>query len=227
MRSPNRQNGPHVLVDVGAGTLDFTAFNVGQHDGEDQFPIFAREVKPLGTTFLCKHRADEAGVDWKPSPFEAVPDEDQVCAVLRITEDRLAEIDRPFRGRVADVACNVLRAANNQQFINFRQWSPGVRTFLCGGGSSVSCYQKTVAGLEAPIFQWRLRSIRLEAPSDLKAPNLALGDYQRLSVAYGLSFSADDIGQIIPTVQLNTNTPPPPDGPTVGYQDGYHGAEVL
>lgn len=103
----------------------------------------------------------------------------------------------------------------------------GVRTFLCGGGSSVSCYKKTVAGFVAPRFRWPLRSVRLIVTPNLNAPNLAPGAYQRLSVVYGLSFSADDIGQVIPTEHLITNGPAAPDNSSVGYQDGYHGAEVL
>jgi len=35
-------------------------------------------------------------------------------------------------------------------------------------------------------------------PDQLEAPDLALSDYDRLAVAYGLSFTVDEIGEVIP-----------------------------
>lgn len=68
--------------------------------------------------------------------------------------------------------------------------------FLCGGGSRLSLYKNISLALDgAPEFR-RLRAHRKElgVPSELEAKGLAQIDYDRLSVAYGLSFV--DVGNV-------------------------------
>ena len=42
----------------------------------------------------------------------------------------------------------------------------------------------------------------MRMPESLEAPELNPADYHRLAVAYGLSFPADEIGQVIPQSQI-------------------------
>lgn len=68
--------------------------------------------------------------------------------------------------------------------------------FLCGGGARLPLYRNIASALDqAPEFKW-LKAHRRELgiPSELDAPGLAQIDYDRLSVAFGLSFV--DVGSV-------------------------------
>ena len=68
--------------------------------------------------------------------------------------------------------------------------------FLCGGGSRLPLYRNLSSALDqAAEFSW-LKAHRRElgVPSELVAPGLAQVDYDRLSVAFGLSFV--DVGSV-------------------------------
>jgi len=54
--SPLRINGLHMLVDVGATTLDTATFLIGSHEGDDAFTLLATKVERYGTMELHKHR---------------------------------------------------------------------------------------------------------------------------------------------------------------------------
>jgi hypothetical protein len=66
--------------------------------------------------------------------------------------------------------------------------------FLCGGGSRLMLYRKLIDSLERPD-QLQARLSKLAIPEFLEAPGLPPSDYDRLSVAYGLSFV--NVGQIV------------------------------
>ena len=46
------------------------------------------------------------------------------------------------------------------------------------------------------IGKFKIESCTLPVPDDLQAPSLPASSYDRLSVAYGLAFDRDDIGQV-------------------------------
>lgn len=80
----------------------------------------------------------------------------------------------------------------------YRAWSQGLMGqaqlkgmpfFLCGGGARHPLYESLKSGLErTPSFSWLGAKYReLTLPSKVSAPGLPRSDYDRLSVAYGLS----------------------------------------
>ena len=56
-KSSERKEGIHLLIDVGATTLDVTCFRLHTHDHEDSYPIFFASVRRLGGFELFRHRA--------------------------------------------------------------------------------------------------------------------------------------------------------------------------
>jgi len=74
---------------------------------------------------------------------------------------------------------------------------------------------------QAPEFKWlKARRRELGIPGELEAPGLAQVDYDRLSVAFGLSFV--DVGtvavaQAMPKLAQNTK---------VDWRSGYTGKDV-
>jgi len=199
VRSPRRRESLHALVDVGAGTLDFTTFTVFRNrDGEDLFPIHARGVAPLGTRFLIENRLNgtRTTTNWHLSPFEDVPSDEQFRKRLRLSEQGLADLDLPFRKKVADLLQSRLKYTKERRCPLSSHWETGVPTFVCGGGARVPAYGNLFLRFSQMAPPSKLAINSLAAPDDLKAPKLPRNTYDRLSVAYGLSYIPDDIGQV-------------------------------
>jgi hypothetical protein len=200
VRSPRRRESLHALVDIGAGTLDFTTFNVWrEREGDDLFPILARAVEPLGTRFLTGRRLSGAkhSVDWKPSPFEDMPSDAEFRGKLSLSSRQLDDIDRDFRTDVANLVREKLKFTKERRTPLALNWDSGVPMFLCGGGARIPCYIEVFRGFANARPPYKLAPTTLATPDDLRAPDSPPHTYDRLSVAYGLSYIPDDIGKIV------------------------------
>ena len=205
VRSPRRRDGLHVTVDVGGGTLDVAVFNVHERNGEDLFPIFARQVHPLGVRYLTTARLQPLckEADQKHSPFDDLPPDDAFRERFGITTDQLENADQPFKNKVAGAIAEALDYTRQYRYPTAPQWDvsssrygeplPG---FFCGGGAKVDFYADILRGFEGKRPPFKLRGSQLPVPDDLQIPGMSPKDYARLSVAYGLSFDPFDIAQI-------------------------------
>jgi len=199
VRSPLRQEDLHALVDVGAGTLDVTVFNVHKKDGEDQFPIFAKTVKPLGTSFLTRHRIE--GINVKNcelfSPFLPMPEREKFAEILRITPSNLDTKDRPFRKRILNTVGGLLQHTKSVRYPRSRVWRDGIPLFLCGGGANCDFYARLFGPKDGKLTTFSIATKKLPKPEQIEAESLPDKEYDRISVAYGLSFDPFDIGTIM------------------------------
>lgn len=222
IESPQRLPGLHILVDVGAGTLDLAIFNVHTSDGEDKFPVFTKSVQPLGTKFFIRNRLKNyPESDWKPSPYESVPSATEFKKQLSLSSKELKQIDKPFESEIADLIIEKLTYTKNKRVP--KGWDKnGTPTFLCGGGASVDFYQKMFSRFEQlhrPPLKMRLLSLATK-PEDLNAEGVA---YDRLSVAYGLSLYPDNIVKIIKSQKIEDLEKKPSES----YRDKYPGKEQV
>ena len=73
----------------------------------------------------------------------------------------------------------------------------GIPAYLCGGGMRLPFYKKLAVTLQSqPNCSWmKMVPLTIVMPRNLRAETLPTHDYDRLSVAYGLSFL--EIGKII------------------------------
>ena len=200
IQSPQRQEDLHALVDVGAGTLDFTIFNVFKNpEGEDLFPIFAQEVKPLGTQFLIQHRFEcaKSASRWKPSPYEKVPPDSMFKKNLSLSKSKLKECDNLFRGEITDLITNNFYLAKKEMYPTSRHWQSGVPMFICGGGVHVDFYRNIFNTFKNERPPYKIILCSLKVPEDLQASSILRKAYDRLSVAYGLSFDPYNIASVI------------------------------
>ena len=226
IESPQRQAGLlHVLVDIGAGTLDLAIFNVHTSDGEDKFPVFTKSVESLGTQFLIRNRLENRPeLSWKPSPYESVPSVAEFEKRLSLSSsDELKEIDAPFEEKIADLIREKLQHTEDKRVRRGdKMWDKnGAPTFLCGGGARVDFYRKIFSRFEQrrglPL-KIRLRS--LAQPENLDAEGV---EYDRLSVAYGLSLDPDNIAKIIKSQDIGDYEEEPSESDT----DRYIGPEQV
>lgn len=227
IESPQRQEGLlHVLVDIGAGTLDLAVFNVHRSpDEEYEFPVFTKSVQPLGTQFLIRNRLENhSELGWKPSPYESVPSATEFEERLSLSSsDELKEIDAPFEEKIADLIREKLQHTEDKRVRRGdKMWDKnGAPTFLCGGGARVDFYKKIFcrfAQRSLPPLKMRLRS--LVQPENLDAEGV---EYDRLSVAYGLSLDPDNIAKIIKSQDIGDYEQEPSESDT----DRYIGSEQV
>lgn len=197
VRSPRKQQDLHMVVDIGAGTMDSTVFNVIESDGEGKYPIFARSVTEHGTHFLINHRLKGSAekLNLTPLDLDPVPKAKAFAKHIGIDMKELDVIDRPFHKDTYAAIGDRLRDTKTKMYKKSRRWDPGqkVPLFLAGGGSHVDFYQEVLRHFESKD-SLKIDVQALPKPEILNAKGLSEGDYGRLSVAYGLSFDPDDLG---------------------------------
>ncbi|CAG8866501.1 hypothetical protein [Pseudomonas fluorescens] len=199
VKSPQRRNGLHLLLDVGAGTMDVAVFNVYREsqESEDRFPIFASTVKPLGTHFLMARRSDELGLSshhW--DDIEGTPTTDKLAERLAIDRALLQSIDKYFALRVSDVIGEILHYTKAHRYPNAPEWTAGIPVFLAGGGSTCDVYLRA---LKQAFEKIKAQPLRTQFPmlETTAVSSIGPDDFHRLSVAHGLTYDAVSIGNII------------------------------
>lgn len=210
-----------LLVDVGAGTVDTCLFHVEQIKGKWDFEFYTFNVESLGTANLNRHR-----LDWLKSELERKKPfpTGLVNAIAEIRE--VTDFQNPLPDDIGQYLSNVkLVFASNKANPDYkfftkileqiktktfwRAWHEnhleqvalkGIPTYLCGGGMRLPYYQNIAKALSnTPNYSWMEMSVRrMNVPKNLIAEGLSAVDYDRLSVAYGLSFL--NVGRIVKAV---------------------------
>lgn len=213
-RSQLREEGLHMLVDIGASTLDTAIFLLNKKEGADRYIFLAARIGRLGSLELHYHRIDKVGdylVKWireckncfdilNPIPDFPSGYKPEFDNLSSIDEEFLQEVCTPVRWAVA--ITKTKKDPNSEKFVE------GLPIFLCGGGSQIEFYNprmlKRVEDQLHKNFKWRgFKASTIPKPENLKAEGLRSRDYHRLSVAYGLSFRYDDIGMIVPSSEVD------------------------
>lgn len=210
-----------MMVDVGAGTVDASLFHVKRERGKWDFEFYTATVEPLGTVNLHRNRlnwwasAIQEQASDRPNLLEAI------IAAKKVTD---AEAGMPERLEAyfsaAAVKFSDPRQHSDQLFYSkvFKQvghetyWKTSrghltreqltdIPVYLCGGGSRMPFYGRLRETLNShpSLYEWmRVRVRPLTLPKRLEAPGLARNDFDRLSVAYGLSFL--NLGKVLKSV---------------------------
>ena len=193
-KSPQRRRDLHLLLDVGAGTVDIVTFHVWEPDEADCYSILDASVECRGTHVLLGCRA-QAG-DVKRSRWE------EAAAGLSmwefeskfgLSQGTLQPLQDYFVNQFHVSLEKVLRTTKSQRYEASPAWKEGIPFFLCGGGRNVDVYREAIQRVKAnrPLLE-----MQLPWPDGLVPGELAHRDFHRVSVAHGLSYSADNIGQI-------------------------------
>lgn len=199
--SPSRQNGLHMLVDVGAGTVDIAIFRlmVEAESQSDQIVVFSSDVCALGTAFLMRelNDASRGKIVWRPS--QRVPNKQELISTGTLPPARLEEVVKPIYDKVSRRIEAVLEEGRSKdpRASEFNRSDRDVlRVFLCGGGGRVPVY------LDAANFAVRnCRSHKQDLPQQANIVSIQPLDkdaFDRVSVAIGLTHSIEDIRLIEP-----------------------------
>jgi hypothetical protein len=213
-RSPLREEGLHMLVDIGAVTMDAATFVLSKKFGEDQYAFLVAKVEKFGALELHYHRLD--GIkdylnNWVTECkecfdiFKPVPES---CREFLPEFDGLTNIDEEFLREACNPLRRVVAHTKTSRDPNSPKWKEGLPIFLCGGGSQMQFYSsRMIKQVEKELlknFKWEgFRLSSIPKPTNLIAEGLHPRDYHRLSVAYGLSFLYEDIGMIVPPSEVD------------------------
>tara|TARA_R110001583_G_scaffold67017_2_gene191973 strand:- start:3499 stop:5148 length:1650 start_codon:yes stop_codon:yes gene_type:complete len=223
---PNAQN-LFVLADVGAGTVDCAMFKIRPHKHGEEFLFYEKSVEPLGVTSLHISRLEwflEVFSSMQPSAdvlvgatkkelmqidasqhipdsfgkyFRAVTVKSSPKGPLGIYNPD-AEFDRRLRAQIQEDTLEKGRKSGDWH-VDALKDTPFL---LSGGGSRNKFYERIKKGLQhhPSLGYLRLTPRALILPSNITAPGLPRKDWDRLSVAYGLSFGSVGKATFVPAV---------------------------
>jgi hypothetical protein len=219
-----------LMVDVGAGTVDASLFKVFPvRGGKWNFEFYTAVVQPYGVANLHAHR-----VDWWLRNLDGIEASQVLISELRsnkfVTDfssklpeknssyftgvhfksDNPDSADAEFFDKklMAQVQGSTLWRAVHDGFLSKADMKD-TPMFLCGGGSRSSFYLELEKKLQnMPGYSWlSTEAWQLGFPRDLVAAEVAEVDFDRLSVAYGLSrVSVGQITQALPLPKVPIET---------------------
>lgn len=201
VQSPRKSLDLHALIDIGGGTVDVTLFNVvyDKEEGNHRYPILARNVVALGTRFLIEERLSKLAPDSAPtfSTHSPVPSKEEMAQALGVTQKKVDNADQEFQRQVKAAWSEEFRYTKTMRYGQSRAWKEGLPVFVSGGGASCDFYRDALRDLFPPSYPWETRMERLPLPDNLELSDVDEPSFGRLAVAYGLSFDAEELGDII------------------------------
>jgi|GEM_PF-929792 len=207
-----------LFVDVGAGTVDTSLFHVSKGRAKKwDFEFYTSSVKPFGSMNFNRYRLDW----WLKALRDSTHSElikdiisikdatDSQRALPKNVHDYISLCTLKFNDETTNpdkvfFQKNLIPQIKGETF--WRAWKEEhlrkedlceIPTYLCGGGMRLSFYKQLETALQhQPNCSWMTMKIRyINMPKNLRADTLPPQDYDRLSVAYGLSFL--DVGSVI------------------------------
>lgn len=192
-KSSMRQDGLHLLVDIGAGTVDATSFIIQSKSGGGAFKLHKNRltaIQELATSKLTSAQATNG-----------------MAPLLKIdayspSNKELTDIDKKFVNKFSSVIKDVILATKNSRDPLSPNWESGLPVFVCGGGSKIQLYMEAINSCLKWFSEFSMATefklLDIPKPGDLEAPSLDKQDYHRVAVAYGLSFTFDDVKKVVP-----------------------------
>ena len=218
-RSSLRTSGLHLLVDVGATTMDMATFIIHSQEGDDVFPLLETNVERSGTMVLHNRRVAVVKRAQKKGGFSKQAHEDFLQRMETIDPTKplpalshysvqgisqeLSKSDAEFFQQCSVAVGEIIRDTKEHRDPYARAWEMGLPVFICGGGGRLPAYRAMIKERGMKITKrvvnfGKFIIKELPKPDQLEAPELLHKDYDRLAVAYGLSFDSFEIGKVIP-----------------------------
>ena len=224
-RSSVRRDGPHVMVDVGASTIDVCGFGLRDDDGDDEYLLYSPEVSRSGIRELHRRRLDaikNADAEHSPhmaallDPFSVVPPAGRLYLSTPVEPlcGELNRLDNDYVAGCANALMRVLMELRRQWDPNSHVWATGLPLFKAGGGAQHELIARvvreahwrfTAATYAKGIEERLLPTLQALVVDEDSSRDLA----GRLGVAYGLSFDNFEFGVITPEREIKKVPPMP------------------
>jgi hypothetical protein len=169
-------------------------FHVWEPEETDCYSILEASVEKLGTHMLLGHRA-RAGQLKRTTWEESVArlHMQQFESKFGLNSGTLRPAQEVFTDHLYFSIQRLLQTTKNHRYETSPTWKEGVPFFLSGGGRTVDIYREALLRVQSDR---RLVEMDLPMPEALVAGKVARQEFHRVSVAHGLSYSADNLGQI-------------------------------
>jgi hypothetical protein len=220
-RSTKRRPGLHMMVDVGATTLDVCGFILHEVEGDDRYSLLTASVARLGVYELYRSRVAavcenegriRAEAERGHDPLQPVPiGLDQYIESDRVP-DYLRKADDEFHRQCVTPVSEAIMAIRKRRDPNALAFREGLPVFLCGGGARLDFYREIVDEASRRFCNATFDTqpfvvMPVERPDVLIDDQVDSDLYGRLAVAYGLSFDSFDIGEIQPPFEIGDIQP--------------------
>lgn len=209
-RSHMREEGLHVLMDIGATTLDICGFILHEKNDEDCYELLTADVLELGAMVLYRERVGglresvTRHVDglWDGcDPVSPIPED--VNAYLPEKNELLNGLetsDSAYRKLCSQMLFGTLHALKGDRDPNSRRWKERVPLFVAGGASQMPFYNEAIGEISDEVRKlWHpcegIHALPLTKPDGLEA-DVSDEGFHRLAVAWGLSYPETDIGDV-------------------------------
>ena len=206
-----RHDGMYLLVDIGASTLDVSMFTLREQDYEDNYTILYAEVGEMGAFKLHQNRVNEAKrlierrlgkLICTCDGISPIPEAGKYLSPSNEEYKKFKKFDWIFFCNCSILIRKVIGETKKHKNPLGDEWINGLPVFICGGGSKMEFYRKSIKyaeeGLKKSIYRVALEEKKLPKPDNLETVDIPPRDYHRFAVSYGLSFSEVDIGRIVP-----------------------------
>jgi len=206
-RSRQRSDGLHLIIDIGASTLDLAAFTLFKRDGIDRHSQLQTDVRLLGSFMLHEERVKAV---WshtqkylkdgyrKLSIMDRIPEE---MKIYWPSQDLPSDINLAIYDKCFNVIFSLIHNLKTKRDINSDAWDKGLPVFLCGGGRNIPFYKRVMRDVNVR-FILECGCAELQFKDLPKPENLLIDDFYRFAVAYGLSFFSFEIGVIKPSAKI-------------------------
>lgn len=223
-KSTRRSPGLHVLLDVGASTLDICAFALHERQGDDYYAFLTSDVQQLGAFRLHQARLSglrslhvgDGDIDsglLRAGPLDRFPASirDYLHPRIGLSADgSFDSIDAAFRELCRRATVQTVLAVYHRRDPHSSRWREKLPVFLAGGGSEHSCYQEAlVAAEKVLVTNTQMNGFHVQhlpTPASLELSGLGKSDYRFLAVAVGLSHERIVIGEIQPPSHIKDVT---------------------
>lgn len=212
-RSHQREEGLHILMDVGAGTLDLCAFNLHQKNGDDRYELLTADVRELGAMVLHRSRLKKLRKIVSPYDLERWKSHDPVTPIPNTIHDYFSTdkspelpksnyVDSKFVNDVVKMIWKTVVDLKQRRHPFSPRWKDWLPIFIAGGGSLLEPYQHALRQVTYEMRKqyqgsFGLKNMSIAKPRNLEgATGICDNNYHRLAVAWGLSYSDVDIGNV-------------------------------
>lgn len=212
-RSNQREEGLHILMDVGAGTLDLCAFNLHQKNGDDRYELLTADVRELGAMVLHRSRLKRLREIVSENDLERWNSHDPVTPIPNTIHDYFSSdkipplpksknVDSEFVSDIIKMIWKTVVDLKLRRHPLSPRWKDWLPIFIAGGGSQLDPYQHAIRQVTYEMrnqYQgsFGLKNMSIAKPRNLEgATGISDNNYHRLAVAWGLSYSDVDIGNV-------------------------------
>ena len=207
-RSEERRDGLHLMMDVGAGTVDACLFRLRTKDEVENWPLLEARVERLGTAELHERRVaalrrvDEQEAEWLRrayDPFDGTAPAPPTSGLPDAAYSAVEDADEGMTLDVAKLAGYLVKEAVTRRDPNAAEFKAGgsLPILRMGGGSRAEPYRFALGDLRShlakllPTGQLGARVLDTPVPGDLDEKTEGMG--YRFAVAVGLSQPSLDL----------------------------------